>query len=551
MKRKGAFFEEVPIGKVDRSFFDLSHERKTTGKFGYIYPVLCMDTLPGDTISDRITAFCRAQPLVSPVYHNCKIRFNAFFVPDRILVGVDMVEDFYGGGQEGLDSTVMPYITPLGLYSIDANNFNYLLPGTLWNRLGLPAFIGADPGPVLNEEQINVRAFYAYQKIWSDWFRDPNFDAEIEFPIETQGDVSATVPFQTGEFLQLRRRGWRRDSYVSALPEAQRGTEVLMPLQGIANSVVDQNGDPVPVNHNLGTKTGLTPGILAHSAVAVPPGTYNDNAYLVFENSGVSINDFRLAMAVQRWMENSMRGGSRYNEMTLVNFSIQPEDYRTQRAELLGGHSQVLEISEVLSTANTLVGEVETPVGQLAGRGVSFGSDRGGWSYTCKEHGWIMVVMSVMPDSNYCQGLPGWALRKTRYTYGWPLLANIGEQEVLSKEVFYSFLAADDDENNEIFGYNPRYWDYKYIQDQTDSDFLTTLQYWHLGRIFLQRPILDQYFTTMNESGTSGADWDEETFRRIFAVQDGSDYFLFRIMHHLTAKRPLPYYGVPSGLANS
>lgn len=544
MKRKGAFFEEVPITKVNRNFFDLSHERKTTGKFGYLYPVLCMDTLPGDFITDRITAFCRAQPLVSPVYHNVQIKFNAFFVPDRILLGMDLVENFFGSGQTGADASVMPYVTPAGLYAADANNYNNFLPGTLWNRLGLPAFIGADPGPgVWSTEQINARGFYAYQKIWSDWYRDPNFDLEIEFPIETQGDVSAAV--NMAGFLQLRKRGWRRDAFVSALPEAQRGNEVLMPLSGFATQVEELDGDPVPAQKYLGILPG-SPGTLAYGD-SFNPGVATQAARIVFDSSGTSINDFRLALAVQRWQENSMRGGSRYNEMTLVNFDIQPEDYRTQRAEYLGGHTQKVEISEVLSTANTEVDAVETPVGQLAGRGISIGRDAG-WSYQCKEHGWVLVIMSVMPDSNYCQGLPGWATRRTRYSYGWPLLANIGEQEVLSKEVFYSFLAADDDDNNEVFGYNPRYWDYKYIQDQTDSDFLTTLQFWHLGRFFLQRPILDEFFTTMNEDGSSGADWDEETFRRIFAVEDGSDYFLFRIFHNLTAKRPLPYYGVPAGL---
>lgn len=544
MKRKGAFFEEVPIDKVNRNFFDLSHSKKMTGKFGYLYPVLCMDVLPGDHISDQIAAFSRFMPLVSPAMHRCDIRFNAFYVPDRIIIGMDLTEDFFGSGQSGGDTSVLPYMRP-------ADITNDLMDvGTLWDHIGLPPRDGAGGS---STEQISIRAFYAYQKIWSDWFRDPNFDTEIEFPIETQGNVS--VAAENADMFLMRRRGWRRDAFTSALPQAQRGGGVMMPLEGVANSVVDADGDPIAQNSTLGTLTGVTPGLLASQGgdPGYPTPSFLTPTFLVFENSGVSINDFRLALAVQRWMENSMRGGSRYNEMTLVNFNVQTEDYRTQRAEYLGGHSQRVEISEVLSTANTEVGAVETPVGQLAGRAVSFGRD-GGWSYHCKEHGWIVVLMSVMPDSNYSQGLPRWAIRQSRYDFGWPLLANIGEQEVLSKEVFWANDAAEDVANNSLFGYNPRYWDYKYIPDSIAGDFRTTLQFWHLSRIFTARPTLDQFFTTMYEAGEDAVPPDvlveEVTYRRIFAVQDGTDYIIMEIFHNLKAMRALPYYGVPAGLGS-
>lgn len=539
MKRKGAFFEEVPVDRVDRNFFDLSHSKKLTGKFGYLYPVLCMDTMPGDVISDRMAAFSRFMPMVTPVMHQVVMRFNAFFVPDRILLGMDLVEDFYGSGQQGTDASVLPFVTPQGIEAALSPELAMGV-GTLWDHLGLPPYIPGAP-ITLTDEQISARAHYAYQKIWSDWFRDPNFDTEIEFPIATQGDVSAA--FIAAGFHTLKKRGWRRDCFTSSLPESQRGNEVLMPLSGLATQVQELDGDPVPAQKYLGILPG-SPGTLAYGD-SFNPGVATQAAQIVFDSSGTTINDFRLAMAVQRWMENSMRGGSRYNEMTLVNFGVQPEDYRTQRAEYLGGYSQRVEFSEVLSTANTEVGEVETPVGQLAGRGVSFGQGDQ-WSYQCKEHGWILVLMSVMPDTNYSQGLPKWALRKTRYDYGWKLLANIGEQEVLSKEVFFSFNNADNEANNTLFGYNPRYWEYKYIPDGMSGDFRTTLQPWHLARVFTARPTLDADFTTMSEHDPG----DEATYRRIFAVQDGTDYILVEVFHNLKGLRVLPYYGVPAGLGS-
>ena len=42
-------FMSVPAERMKHSVFDLSYEKKMTADFGYLYPVMCDEVVPGDT----------------------------------------------------------------------------------------------------------------------------------------------------------------------------------------------------------------------------------------------------------------------------------------------------------------------------------------------------------------------------------------------------------------------------------------------------------------------------------------------------------------------
>lgn len=537
MKRKNNLFKEVPQARPKRNLFDLSHEVKMSAKFGRLYPVLLMDTLPGDVVRDQMTLFCRMAPMLAPILHMIDVSTHFFFVPNRLLT--DVWEEFITGGQDGLAEVVLPYVTPDGL---DDNQI--VGTGTLWDYLGLPP----QGGSTLNDEQISALPFRAYAKIWNDYYRDPNLDVELELNTELEGDVSVetfTEILDTpGNTFGMRQRGWEKDYFTAALPWAQRGAQVLMPLSGfgetIQHSVLD---GPPSVIDLLGAE--VTTGI--RGGAAFPGQLSNDaetqSASLVgqkveFNASNVTINDFRRSLAISKWMENNARGGGRYIEQIESHFGQRVPDFRLQRAEYLGGGKQKVVISEVLSTADT----EDIPVGDMAGHGMSVGKSNR-FTYRCQEHGWIVGIMSVMPKTSYSQGIDKMWSRTSKYDFGWPELANLGEQEIKSKEIFFDFAPAGAAANQTVFGYIPRYAEYKFRNDRIAGDFRTTLDFWHLGRNFTARPVLDSEFLRMIEDPASGG--DEDTFRRIFAVQDGTDYLWMQLFHRLTAKRPLPYFGVP------
>lgn len=533
MSRKLNIFKEVPAPRVNRNLFDLSHEVKMSGKFGTLYPVLLLETMPGDTIRDQMIAQVRFAPMLAPIMHRLDVKTDFFFVPMRLIT--DHWEDFITGGQDGTEEVILPYLTPETI-AAGLGAGQSMRKGKLWDYLGLPVVETPFPS-AYNTEQISALPFRAYQKIWNDWFRDPNLDDEKDIDTETTGNVSAAS--LTKFILDLNNRGWERDMFTGALPFAQRGAEVLMPLAGTGtitykevSNVYEQGGTPFPVN------THLTAGAVVATDLQ---GTTNVKARIEniddvsFDGGTTTINDFRTSLAIQRWLENNARGGGRYIEQIEAHFGQRVPDYRLQRTEYLGGGRQPVTISEVLSTAEG----VEVPVGDMAGHGISVGKTNR-FNYRCQEHGYIIGILSVVPRTAYMQGIEKLWSRTNKYDFAFPELAHLGEQEVKSKEVYFDFTDTEQEANQQLFGYVPRYAEYKFKQDRVSGDFRESLLFWHLGRKFTERPSLDSLFVKMvDDNGV------EETSRRIFAVEDGTDYLWMQLYHNLTAKRPLPYFGVP------
>jgi hypothetical protein len=228
---------------------------------------------------------------------------------------------------------------------------------------------------------------------------------------------------------------------------------------------------------------------------------------------------------LQEWLERNARGGTRYIENILAHFGVRSSDKRLQRPEYITGTKTPVTISEVLNTASI---DGELPQGNMAGKGVSYGS--GAYkSYRVEEHGYIISIMSVMPKPAYQQGIPKWFLKNDPLQFYWPSFAHIGEQEVQNQELY-----AYTNNAEETFGYIPRYAEYKYMPNRVAGDFRTTLDFWHLGRIFATEPTLSQEFLEVSE----------EDVERIFAVE-GEDNLYCEVLNKVKAVRPMPVFGTP------
>ena len=102
-----------------------------------------------------------------------------------------------------------------------------------------------------------------------------------------------------------------------------------------------------------------------------------------------TVEELRRATALQRFLENTIRGGNRYFEHLLVHWGVKSRDARLQRPEYLGGGLMPVQISD---TANT-TGTIDAPQSTLSGNGLSIGKSNNITKY-CEEHGYIMLVIS-------------------------------------------------------------------------------------------------------------------------------------------------------------
>lgn len=543
-------FTQVPVRKPRTNTFNMSHDRKFSCDFGQLVPVLVQEMVPSDFFSDRVETFMRFAPLVSPVMHRANVFLHFFFVPNRILW--PGFEDFITGNLPDDETPAAPYLNWSNRYSgslgIDVK------AGDLGDYLGLPLSIESE---VDYQQKVSALPHAAYQRIWYEYYRDQNLQDFIE-PVELlDGDNTS----QQDELYPLRRRAWTKDYYTSALPWAQKGDEVMLPL-GSFNDVAVYTKNLVPslprptyyepsdvITDKWQAGSEFQAGLPGDddpsnfiSGVAVPGGTIMLSS-IDAEKSGfhartseleaeaASINNLRRAFRLQEWLEKNARGGTRYVESIQVHFGIRPQDSRLQRPEYVGGSMQPVTISEVLNT----VGTEERPQGDMAGHGLSVGSS-GKIKYFAKEHGYLIGIMSVMPTPAYQQGIPRHFSRFDRFDYYWSDFAHIGEEEILNKELVAT---GDLEHDNATFGYTPRYASYKFNPSTVHGDFRTSLNFWHMGRIFDTEdpPALNADFITMNQ----------QEVNRIFAVQDsGVNHLWCHMSHNIKMRRPMPKFGVPS-----
>jgi len=213
----------------------------------------------------------------------------------------------------------------------------------------------------------------------------------------------------------------------------------------------------------------------------------------------------------------------------MAHFGVRSSDARLQRPEFLGGSATPITISEVLQTsANS---SQPSPQGNMAGHGVSVGSSNY-VTYRCEEHGYIIGIMSVMPKTAYQQGIPKHFTKFDKFDYYWPSFANIGEQPIYNKELYYDNASTDD----EVFGYTPRYAEYKYIPSTVHGEFRSSLDFWHMGRIFASKPSLNQDFI----------ECDADEVDRVFAVSEGQEHLYVYLHNEVKATRLMPYFGTPT-----
>ena len=506
-------FNTVSFKKQKSSRFDLSHDVKMSGNMGDLMPTLVQETLPGDRFELGCESMVRLAPLVAPVMHRIDFTMHYFFVPNRILW--DQWEDWITGNSEVQFPTMDIRAT-----DSTANSRKFM------DYMGIPPIESLDP-----TIEVSALPFAAYQKIYDDWYRDQNLIAEVNVELHSGKQSHA----DTLKLLTMRKRAWEHDYFTSALPFAQKGSSVEIPLgnvdliddwdQSFAGTPrFEPNRSNVSTGGNL-VQTGTSGSTQIENANQTGKQAYNPNGTL--EVSPTTITDLRRAFRLQEFLEKNARGGSRYIEQILVHFGVRSSDARLQRPEYITGVKSPVVISEVLNTTGTN----DDPQGNMAGHGVSV-IKNGKKPFYCEEHGYIIGICSIMPKPAYQDLLPKHYLRDDRLDFYWPSFAHIGEQELLVKEL-YAYADSD-----AVFGYVPRYSEYKYMPSRVAGEFRDSLDHWHLGRQFGTRPSLNKQFIEMQSSDIDG---------RIFAVDgSNSDNLYMHIYHQIKASRKMPYFGSPS-----
>lgn len=509
----GNIFNTVKMPKVGSSNFDLSYDHKLSLDAGVLVPFHLQECVPGDSYRMSAEILLRFAPMLAPVMHRINVFTHFFFVPNRIVW--DGWDDWIFND----DSLRVPPTLNIG---------PTISEGALADYLGVPV-------PVVVDTPVSALPFAAYQKIYNEYYRDQNLIDPVDDVLQ-----DGLQPAPTASLNSIRRRAWMHDYFTASLPFAQKGDAVDIPITFADNIPVNYTGVGGPlhgafVNHDTGASPanstlethgsdgsiGTTPTSPTTNLDYAPNGTLTVD----IAANAATIRDLRRAFRMQEWLEINARAGTRPQESLMAHFGVYGSDARLNRPEYIGGSKKPVIISEVLQTSETAT----SPQGNMAGHGISVGQG-GTLRYTCKEHGYMFGIMSVMPMTAYQQGLPRHFSKYTdRLNYYWPTFQNIGEQEVLNQEVYNNHA-----DRAGVFGYVPRYAEYKYNPSRVSGDFKTTLNFWHWGRIFSTDPALNQSFIECNPG------------KRIFAVTGDEHSIWAHAFMNIRARRKMQRFGNPS-----
>lgn len=510
-------FDTIQLNRPRTNAFDLSHERKMTMNMGDLVPCLVQEVIPGDKFRVSQEHLIRMHPMLAPLMHRVDVYTHYFFVPNRIIW--NEFEDFITGGEDGRKKPVFPTISRS---NGNTDAFDTMARGQLADYLGFPS---AQMSVLGNGSFLPISAlpFRAYQLIYNEYYRDQNLIQKIPV-IKSSGNSELGSSTETAyPNFRLQKRAWEKDYFTSALPFAQRGDQLTIPLTGDAPVIGSTTKQPVRAGEQVGANASdrsLTPLVSGETVVAD-----------MSDVTGSTINELRQAFSIQKWLEKNARGGSRYIEQMLTHFGIRSSDSRLQRPEYLGGGKTPVIVSEVLQQSET----ASTPLGTMAGHGISLGRSNQ-FKRSFEEHGFVIGIMSVLPRTAYYQGLPKIFTKFDKFDYYWPDFAHLGEQEVKSQELYYSPLSTDDADNKKTFGYQPRYTEYRFNNDTVHGDFTGTLDFWHMANKYGNRPQLNKQFVEANPT------------TRIYPVQDNSNKLLVSTYTNFRAIRTVAKFGNPGGI---
>lgn len=520
----------IRTNKPRKNKFNLSREVKQTGNIGTLMPCFIQDVIPGDSFNVNTQQMIRFSPLVAPMMHNIDFKLDYFFVPYR-LVWKEW-KDFITGGEDGNDLPSYPRI------GINSNTKRLLTKASLADYLGVPPVSASnisggdgawtDLSNGDDKQFISALPFRAYQLIYHEYFRDQNVGIEYD-----QQEHSGTHTFEAANaVMSLRKTNWEKDYFTSALPFLQRGGEVQLPIGTTSVDKVNVDGLSVYSDANLGWDD-IKVNRFTYNDEVEPDSMYiNDSlgkykVTLTGDTDSVTINELRKASALQQWLELMARAGSRYREQIFAIFGERIPDYTVQVPQYLGGGKTPIMISEVLSTYSQ--SETDRPQGDMSGHALGLG-DNIGFRQSFDEHGIILGLCRLVPKAAYTQGLSKFWQKFDKFDHFFPQFANLGEQEVYNKELYVKGNSSDE----QIFGYQQRYAEYKYSFNRIAGDFRDTLAHWELSRRFNDHPLLNQSFVEIGDYDTS----------RIFAVQEG-DKIWMSFYHNVDALRPIPYHSNP------
>ena len=240
--------------------------------------------------------------------------------------------------------------------------------------------------------------------------------------------------------------------------------------------------------------------------------------------------------ALTDYMKRHQLAGARAMDRYLARFGKNLTAEKLNRSLYIGAKSFPLQFGDIMSQADTSGAQL----GAYAGKGIGYGENTFG--YSTDEYGMFIIATSIVPTVGYYQGIDRTVLHQSRFDFWTPEFDQLGNQAIAAAELYVPTNGSEVVDNSlgttkaitsglttQIFGYTPRYAEYKCGRDRLTGDFKLsrfnqagdTSNCWHLFREFDVSDFANDP-TNIQHSLSFVQGYDSDQFNRIFYLTDAA-----------------------------
>lgn len=580
------FQDKMISPRNPRNAFNWSHDVIfTLPNGGLLMPVMCSEVLPGSEYRLSAKTLIRVLPQVVPLYSKQRYYLQAFYCRYSDLwksADVYMTKGYSGNrnltkpvlNESNLDPSLVTSGSVLD-YEVKA--------GDLFHCMGLQV------GKTLRQHgPINALPFMMYEKIYNSYFMNRNLyindrvrlpDDLGDFRLKDDGTISSNSNSGNGVskvlFGNFHYRDWALDYFTTSLPFQQRGDSPklnfnvdvagfnayfspldstslkltlnngsdglgFVPIETLTSSVsgtmkysFDAEGGTQVAKLFYDNPSGLSKGKLLSvtgSSSSISGGPVRITPSQLAISGGFTLDEFRNLAIAQQELERMARTDGSFREFGLTFFGMSSRNSIDYVPTFIGGTFQQLIFSEVVQTSQS---SSQSPLGTYAGHGII--SDNGNLGQLrSDEHGYIMVLLSIMPDTYYAQGKSKMFDRLTQTQEFLPGRDKLGLTPIYNKELYVS---GDDSVDNDLFAHQSPFDEYRYkenriigkIADPSNNSFSPYTQ----ARFFGSTPTYSKEFFIADD------------IRKDYLAAPTEDAYSGSISFHIRAVEPLAFNGDP------
>lgn len=532
-----------------RSGFDLSNKCAFTAKVGELLPVYWKFCLPGDKFHISQEWFARTQPVDTSAFTRIREYYEWFFVPLHLLyrnsneaiMSMENQPNYAASGSTSISfNRNLPWVdlatinTAIGNVQSSSSPNNFFGVPRSEGFKKLASYLGygeTSPEKYVDNLRCSAFPFYAYQKIYQDYYRHPQWEKSKPWTYncdfwngEDSTPVDSTVELFTqnpnDSVFELRYANWNKDLWMGSLPNSQFGDVAAVPvgldtssakvtISGEArvrgmlpvvnaqeNGTLFENqvairgrvegapsdGQTVTVYPNS-TSDSARPYLFAQATDKSPISAVSDPASISGSsltgalagaiNAQFSVLQLRAAEALQKWKEIAQANGQNYAAQVKAHFGVSTNPMQSHRSTRICGFDGSIDISAVENTNLTSDEAI------IRGKGLGGQRINDPSNFTCTEHGIIMCIYHATPLLDYVPTGPDLQLMSTVKGESWPVpeFDSLG-MESLPMLSLVNSKAIGDVIARSYAGYVPRYISWKTSIDVVRGAFTDTLKSW-------------------------------------------------------------------------